>query len=37
MPLSIYNDESICTSCTINPDIVSKAIKQIKGRANGKK
>lgn len=37
VPLSIYNDEQICSSCAINPDVVEKAIKKIKGRANDKK
>ena len=37
LPLSIYNDEPICGSCMINPDAVTKAIKEIKGRTNGKK
>ena len=36
-PLSIYNDDAVCSSCSINPDAVSKAIKEIKGRVNGKK
>ena len=36
-PLSIYNDEAICSLCSINPDAVNKAIKQIKGNINGKK
>lgn len=35
-PLSIYNDEPICSSCTVNPDAVIKAIKKIKGHSNGK-
>ena len=35
-PLSIYNDDAICSSCAINPDAVTKAIKQIKGKTNGK-
>jgi len=35
-PLSIYNDEAICSSCAVNPDAVIKAIKQIKGKTNGK-
>jgi hypothetical protein len=35
--LSIYNDDSICSSCSINPDAVIKAIKDIKGKTNGKK
>ena len=37
LPLSIYNDEAICSSCAVNPDAVSKAIKEIKGKTNGKK
>jgi hypothetical protein len=36
-PLSIYNDEAVCSACSVNPDAVSKAIKEIKGRVNGKK
>lgn len=36
-PLSIYNDDLICSSCSINPDAVIKAIKDIKGKTNGKK
>ena len=35
--LSIYNDDPICSSCAVNPDAVTKAIKEIKGRTNGKK
>jgi len=35
--LSIYNDDSICSSCAVNPDAVIKAIKEIKGKTNGKK
>jgi hypothetical protein len=35
-PLSIYNDDAICSSCAINPDAVTKAIKQIKDKTNGK-
>ena len=37
MPLSIYNDHQICNTCSINPDAVSKAIKTIKDKTNGKK
>ena len=37
LPLSIYNDDPICSSCAVNPDAVSKAIKEIKGKTNGKK
>jgi len=36
-PLSIYNDDPVCSSCAINPDAVNKAIKEIKGKTNGKK
>ena len=36
IPLSIYNDSIICQSCTINPQDVAKAIKEIKGMANDK-
>lgn len=28
--LSIYNDESLCIKCSVNPKDVSKALKQIK-------
>ena len=28
--LSIYNDESLCVKCNINPKDVNKALKQIK-------
>jgi hypothetical protein len=37
LPLSIYNDDPTCSSCAINPDAVNKAIKEIKGKTNGKK
>lgn len=36
-PLSIYNDDTICSSCSVNPEAVIKAIKDIKGKTNGKK
>jgi len=35
--LSIYNDHPVCSSCSVNPDAVSKAIKAIKDKTNGKK
>lgn len=35
-PLSAYNDESLCSSCVVNPIDVTKALKEIKGLANGK-
>lgn len=28
--LSIYNDDSLCNTCTINPKDVNKALKEIK-------
>lgn len=34
--LSAYNDDPICSSCLINPSDVTKALKEIKGIANGK-
>ena len=37
VPLSIYNDHPVCSSCSVNPDAVSKAIKAIKDKTNGKK
>lgn len=35
-PLSAYNDEQICSSCIVNPSDVTKALKELKGLANGK-
>lgn len=32
--LSIYNDEPICTVCVVNPQDVSKALREIKGFIN---
>lgn len=34
--LSAYNDDVLCQSCIVNPSEVSKALKKIKGVANGK-
>ncbi len=34
--LSIYNDDNLCGTCNINPNDVTKALKQIKGIANEK-
>ena len=34
--LSIYNDDLLCQGCLTNPTEVSKALKDIKGLANGK-
>lgn len=36
-PLSAYNDEPLCQSCLINPTDVSKALREIRGMASGKK
>ena len=35
-PLSAYNDEQLCAACVVNPKEVSKALREIKGMANGK-
>ena len=34
--LSAYNDEQLCQSCLVHPGEVAKALKEIKGIANGK-
>lgn len=34
--LSAYNDEPLCTACVVNPNDVSKALKDIKEFMNGK-
>jgi hypothetical protein len=34
--LSVYNDELLCDKCIINPQDVSKALREIKGISNGK-
>ena len=34
--LSAYNDDILCQVCLINPADVSRALRQIKGIANGK-
>lgn len=34
--LSAYNDETLCQSCLVNPKDVAKALREIKGIANGK-
>jgi RecJ-like exonuclease len=34
--LSIYNDDELCSTCQVNPGDVLKALKEIKGIANGK-
>ena len=34
--LSAYNDDLLCGTCLINPSDVMKALKEIKGIANGK-
>jgi len=35
--LSIYNDDTLCNGCLVNPLDVEKALKEIKGKFNGKK
>ena len=35
-PLSVYNDDVLCSSCVVNPTDVLKTIKEIKRMANGK-
>lgn len=35
-PLSVYNDETLCQSCIVNPQDVVKALKEIKGLGNGR-
>jgi hypothetical protein len=35
--LSIYNDDNLCVLCNVNPSSVEKALKEIKGKSNGKK
>lgn len=35
-PLSVYNEDVLCSQCIINPLDVSKTLKEIKGMANGK-
>lgn len=34
--LSVYNEDVLCSQCTVNPLDVSKTLKEIKGMANGK-
>lgn len=34
--LSAYNDETLCMTCMVNPKDVSKALREMKGLANGK-
>lgn len=34
--LSIYNDDSLCGLCNVNPSDVNKALKDIKRMSNGK-
>ena len=35
-PLSIYNDHPLCFNCEVDEADVAKALKSIKGLANGK-
>jgi hypothetical protein len=34
--LSVYNDDALCDNCLVNPQDVNKALKEIRGIANGK-
>ena len=34
--LSIYNDDLLCQNCVVNQTEVAKALKELKGIANGK-
>lgn len=34
--LSIYNDTTLCATCSVNPIDVAKALKEIRGLGNGK-
>lgn len=34
--LSIYNDDTLCNSCTINKKELDKRLKELKGFMNGK-
>lgn len=34
--LSIYNDDTLCASCDVNPKDVAGVLKDIKGLSNGK-
>lgn len=36
LALSAYNDDPLCQSCLVDPSEVSKALKEIRGNANGK-
>ena len=36
IPLSAYNDQDTCSECLVNPVDVKKALKDLKGLANGK-
>jgi methylphosphotriester-DNA--protein-cysteine methyltransferase len=35
-PLSVYNDEPLCSKCDINPKDLSRALKDIKDLFHGK-
>lgn len=35
-PLSVYNDDSLCSSCIVDPKQVSKTLREMRGIANGK-
>jgi hypothetical protein len=35
-PLSVYNDDLLCSSCLINPSEVTKTLREIRGMSKGK-
>jgi hypothetical protein len=35
LPLSAYNDENICHSCSVNPKDVNKALKDLRRLSDG--
>jgi hypothetical protein len=35
-PLSVYNDDLLCSSCISDPKDIKRTLKEIKGMANGK-
>ena len=35
-PLSVYNDDMLCSTCIVDKKQVSKTLREMKGMANGK-
>ena len=35
-PLSVYNNDPLCSLCTVDPTEVSKTLREIRGMAKGK-